>query len=138
MRFRQEMGYAISATGVCLVSVLLAGCAFDLVHVEQIPSPLLSWNPAKNTFVLVDDVSLALPSGYRRVLKRGTTWTYVGRIAQGDVYRTQDQVLTVEAANVHEAYLVVSAGELTGFYLPVERAFSPAAETRRLPIRELQ
>jgi hypothetical protein len=37
------------------------------------------------------------------------------------VYATRDRVLTVEASNVHEAYIVVSNGKLVGFFLPVEK-----------------
>jgi len=32
----------------------------------------------------------------------------------------------VEGAHVHEAYLVVAGDRLVGFYLPVEKAYSPA------------
>jgi len=41
-------------------------------------------------------------------------------------------VFTVEGAHVHEAWPVVSVGELVGFYLPVEKAFMPLAN--RTPI----
>jgi hypothetical protein len=44
---------------------------------------------------------------------------------QGDVFRTADQVLTVEASHIHEAYIVVWGSMLRGFYLPVEGTFSP-------------
>lgn len=47
----------------------------------------------------------------------------VGTDPHGDVYKTEDQILTVEASNVYEAFIVISAGDLVGFYLPVEDAF---------------
>ena len=54
--------------------------------------------------------------------------------AQGEVYKSRDQVLTVEGYHVHEAYLVVASDELMGFYLPVEHNFAPISPTRHLHI----
>jgi hypothetical protein len=71
-----------------------------------------------------------------RTLRSGSRWTLVGGIAQGLVYRPDGGVLTVEGANVHEAYLVVSGTELVGFYLPVEKAFVTLTPRRVLPIRQ--
>ena len=62
---------------------------------------------------------------YNRVLARGSRWQLVGTTPQGRVYRRSDGVFTVEGAHVHEAYLVLAADRLVGFYLPVEKAFSP-------------
>jgi len=44
---------------------------------------------------------------------------------QGVVYKSKDQVLTVEASNIYEANIVVLSNKLVGFYLPVEHTFSP-------------
>lgn len=63
-----------------------------------------------------------------RTLPRGTIWDYSGRIAEGDVYRPRDTVLTVEGANVSEAHMVIENRTFVGFYLPVQRTFSPAWE----------
>lgn len=65
-------------------------------------------------------------AGRRRELDAGSRWQAVGRIAQGVVYQRVGGVFAVQARNVHEAYLVVAEGRLQGFYLPAERAFSPA------------
>ena len=48
-----------------------------------------------------------------------------GDISQGQVLKPLDTVLTVEGTNVREAYAVVHNGSWVGFWLPVERAFSP-------------
>ncbi len=56
-------------------------------------------------------------------------------MSQGDVYKTRDQVLTVEASNVQEAYIVVESGRLVGFYMPVERTFSPFNGRPELPMK---
>ena len=91
--------------------------------------------PPGNSFELQQEVKVRLPTGYSRVLKKGTKWDLVGTISHGDVYKTKDQVLTVEASNTHEAYIVVSSGKLVGSYLPVERSFSPLGSVS-LPIKE--
>jgi len=117
---------------------LLAGCPFDVIRVEQVPAQLVSAASSKPAFVLEQDVPISLGFGYNRVLRKGTRWTYVGAIANGDVYKTSDQVLTGEASNIHEAYIVVEGRKLVGFYLPVERTYTPAVESKSLPTKEAQ
>jgi hypothetical protein len=116
--------------------VLLSSCALDVIHVDQIPTQLDVAASSKNSFELQQEVKVNLPSGYSRVLKKGTKWDFVGTASQGDVYKTKDQVLTVEASNIHEAYIVISSGKLVGFYLPVERSFSPLGSVS-LPMKEI-
>jgi len=82
-------------------------------------------------------VDLEIGHGYKRTLKSGTTWTPLGTISYGDVYKTKDQVLTIEASNIYEACIVVSAGELVGFYLPVENAYYPLEENKALSIKSV-
>jgi outer membrane lipopolysaccharide assembly protein LptE/RlpB len=122
----------------CFMITLLASCAFDLVHVKQIPEQLESTQSPQYPFQLERDVNVSLGTGYGRVLKQGTMWHYVGRISSGDVYKTKDQVLTIEASNIYEAYIVVSSGRLVGFYLPVERTFSPVSDSKDLPMHVLK
>ena len=73
------------------------------------------------------NVTLHVSSGFSTLLKTGTRWTQVGRIAQGDVFRTKDQIVQVEASNVYEAYVVLNGNNIVGFYLPVERTFTAAS-----------
>lgn len=113
----------------------LAGCAFDLVHVRQLPVELSQGTRATPLFVLQRAVDLDVGFGYRRVLQQGSTWSYVGSVPAGDVYRTRDQVLTVEASNIHEAYIVVKDARVVGYYLPVEKTYSPATTPAMLPMR---
>ena len=117
---------------------LLAGCPFDVIRVEQTPATLVSTPSPKPAFTLEQDVSIDLGFGYKRVLRKGTRWTWVGTIDSGDVYKTADQVLTVEASNIHEAYIVVEGRKLVGFYLPVERTYTRAVESKSLPARDAQ
>ena len=121
-----HLAYAISLV------VLLNACAFDIVKIKQSPSRIETIHPSKNSFRLEEKVIIDLGTGYDRTLLRGTTWVYVGSIQQGDVFKTRDQILTIEASNIFEAYIVVSADNLVGFYLPVEKTYSPLEKSRRL------
>jgi hypothetical protein len=121
-----------------LVCVLvLNACAFDLVQVEQVPTQLQTNQDTKKAFVLDKEVRVGLGTGYSRTLKQGTRWAFVGTIPQGDVYKTKDQVLTVEASNIHEAFIVVASGKIIGFYLPVEKTFTPLGEGTELVMKEI-
>lgn len=124
------------SVALILGAMLLAGCAFDVVHVKQVPTTLDQTTADKPSWRLASNLKVGLGTGYSRTLKAGTQWDYVGRIAQGEVYKTKDQILTVEASNIHEAYVVVANGILTGFYLPVEQTFSPLPSPKRLPIEK--
>ena len=122
---------------VSAMVALLCGCPFDLIHVEQTPARLDTTGAGRGPFELASEVNVTIGAGYRRVLKKGTRWRYVGRLAQGDVFTTSDQVLTVEASNIHEAYIVVQSRKLVGFYLPVERSFTSLPQNVDLPITDL-
>ena len=101
----------------------LTACAPAVIHapVEMTPIAAEARQPAK---VLSGPVSINLDTGYSRSLPAGSQWTKVGTIQQGDVYKRNQDIFTLEGTHVHEAYLVVAGNRLTGFYLPVERAFS--------------
>jgi len=79
-------------------------------------------------------VKVALSTGYSTRLRANTRWELVGTLTQGEVYRTKDQIVAVEGAHIHEAYIVVKQGALVGFYLPVERTFSPVTPSTLLSI----
>jgi len=122
----------------CLPAILLTMCAFDIVHVKQIPVKIESGSSVNSPFQLEKDENISVGSGYSRTLRKGTKWRYVGTIQYGDVFRTSDQILTVEASNIHEAYIVVSAMKLVGFYLPVERTYSPLSDPVSLTIKTIE
>lgn len=120
----------------CLLGIILNACAFDLIHVKQIPTKIVTTNLSKTSFELEKDVNLDLNHGYTRKLKQGTKWNYVGTISYGDVFKSKDQILTVEASNIHEAYIVVESGKVVGFYLPVESTYSPLGDPQMLNMKE--
>jgi len=120
----------ITALGALLS--LAPACAFDLVRVRQEPVVLGTQSVGRPSWTLTEKVSARIGTGYTTKLESGTRWTHVGSIPQGEVYRTTDQIVTVVGPNVFEAQIVVRDGALVGFYLPVERTFTPASEPREL------
>lgn len=122
---------------LCSLTLLLTCCAFDIVHVKQVPTNLDTAQSKKSSCVLEKEANVSLETGYSRTLKQGTRWDYVGCLPQGDVFKTKDQILTVEASHIHEAYIVISSRKLVGFYLPVEKTFSPLSEPQELSMRDL-
>lgn len=113
------------------------GCAFDIVHIDQIPVQYEKKNAQKSDFKLQDEVNVSLGTGYSRTLNKGTEWHYVGTISQGDIFKTNDQILTVEGSNIFEAFIVVSDKKLVGFFLPVEEMYSPLSMAKSLPMTNI-
>ena len=129
---RREMNKLLHLACAISFVILLNSCAFDIVLIKQLPSQIEIIHPSKNSFRLEEEITVDLDTGYGRTLRRGTTWDYVGSIREGDVFKTSDQILTIEASNIFEAYIVVSAENLVGFYLPVEKTYSPLDKSRQL------
>jgi hypothetical protein len=100
---------------------LLAGCAAGVVFA---PAEMTAAAPQQPRS-LSKAVEVVLDTGYSRTLAAGSQWVRVGSIAQGEVYKSHGGVFTLEGKHVHEAYLVTNGDMLVGFYLPVERGFSP-------------
>jgi hypothetical protein len=121
-----------AATGLVLAG-LLAGCAFDLVQVKQLPTTFTPSTEPGPKLELAQPVKALLGTSYPTLLKPGTRWVQVGTTDQGDVFSTRDQIVTVEASHMHEADIVVSNSLLTGFLLKVERTFAPV--TRPVPLQ---
>jgi hypothetical protein len=101
----------------------LAACAPEVVRRPTQLTPGAQQPPAAIEMLL--DVSVPVGPGYKRTLPQGSVWTSFGRIAEGEVFKPVDRVLTVEGTHVHEAYLVLDGDRLVGYYLPVEKAFAP-------------
>lgn len=122
------------AIRVLRIAIILAttGCAFDVSYVPRIPTTFqAATGPG---WTLQQDESIGVGSGFSTQLKHGTKWQLAGHVPQGDVYRTDDQVVTVEASNIYEAMVVLQGDRLTGFYLPVEHSFVAASNPVTLPI----
>ncbi|MGZ3180962.1 MAG: hypothetical protein ACXU8N_00860 [Telluria sp.] len=86
--------------------------------------------------MLVRTLILELETGYQRVLAGQSQWQHVGTLAQGEVFKPVGAVLTVEGADVHEAYLVVHDATLVGFYLPAEHGFTNLGQHRPIQLEK--
>jgi len=101
----------------------VAACASDVYRRDAV---LLAPPVAAPTRIqFVKETYLQLPGGYGRALPQSSVWDLRGGLPEGAVYRRADGIFTVEGAHVHEAYLVIAANHLVGFYLPVEKAYAP-------------
>ena len=103
-----------------MAAVLLASCTQPL---RQEATQLTA--VSGKSFRLTSTAEVPLASGTSTTLRSNSRWELVGGIPQGEVYRTRDHVVTVRGEHIYEGYIVVKDGTLVGFYLPVERTFSP-------------
>lgn len=119
---------------LCLAAGLLGGCAGE---VRREPVELVgAAGEQGRRFASAIDVEAVPDSRYVRRIAGGTEFVVVGRVAQGLVLKPTQTVLTVEGAHMHEAYAVHRDGQLVGFYLPVERAFTPLVKPAPMPLQE--
>jgi len=117
-----------------LMVVGIAACAGDLERSDAHYS--LYPEDAERTVLRVPKpVTLTPSTGYSETIRPGSRWERTGAIPQGDVYRPVGTVFSVEGANRHEAYLVISADRIVGFFLPGEEAFAPLPQPVPLPGR---
>ena len=130
MKIHTTITSARRLAGVMLAVTVLAvtGCKNPLPTRSVTLAPALDKPP--RTAILQSGVVGSSLSGYRRTLDAGTHWMFVGRIAEGEVWAPVDTVLTAEARHVHEANMVVADGTWVGFYLVVEKSYSPL----RIPV----
>src|ERR671923_2123846 len=96
-RFNRFVGLVVCSISVASSLALLDGCAFDVMSLKQVPTKLESGASPRSSFRLAREATVSPSGGFRRTLRESTNWIYVGTISQGDVFKTSDQVLTVEA-----------------------------------------
>jgi hypothetical protein len=113
---------------------LISGCASEVV---RYPTDLSAVAPAtRKHYVALSAAVLPMESGYNRTINAGTQFVEFGFIKQGKVLKPTNTVLTVEGAHMHEAYPVIDNDRVVGFYLPVEKAYSPLSQAIILSIQE--
>ena len=118
--------------------IILVSCAFDIVHVKQIPTKFTKIeSEASAFFVLKETVRVGIGTGFSTKLHKNTKWICVGFIPQGNVFNTRDQIVTVEGSNIFEAFIVMHTKYLVGFYLPVEGTYCPLNRPIKLKIEEM-
>ena len=130
---RHDQWLSISRACVLALVAALVACAPE---VTRRPTTLVPASESSVTIRVAADTSVTLDTNYIRLLRRDSRWRVIGNIPEGTVYRPADQVLTVEGAHVHEAWIVVQERRLVGFYLPVEKTFSPLERTLQLEITQ--
>ncbi len=117
-----------------LALLLLCGCVAQVVRT---PIELTAANQQEaRRYITVYPVTIKLDSGYERRINAGVEFVEIGIISFGKVFRPTKTVFTVEGAHMHEAYLVLNNERIVGFYLPVEKAFSPLSQPVVLSIKE--
>ncbi len=77
--------------------------------------------------VLVAPATVRSSAGISRTLPVGTVLSHRGSVAQGEVWRPLNRTLTAAGWDAHEGWVVLSGPSWVGFYLPVERAFTPVS-----------
>jgi hypothetical protein len=119
---------------LCAILAAIPACALDLERSSIAFTPLpADSNPAP--LRISREVRVTPGTGYSEVIAAGSLWQQVGETPRGDVYRLVGDVFSLEGANRHEAYLIVSEREFVGFYLPGERAYAPLPKPIPLPVR---
>jgi hypothetical protein len=107
---------------ICLaLAYLCSSCSTDLLAVKQNSVSIDTTGACKPSWVLTEPVTVKVDAWRKTPLKKDTKWVYVGQLTEGDVYKTSDQVVSIEGFDTFEAYLVLSGDELVSFYLPVEK-----------------
>jgi hypothetical protein len=132
-----RMNFATAPFTLLGVALGLGGCMFDIMHVRQTPVHFTASENAAGGFRLVEPVRISIGTGFATRLNGGTVWRETGRVDAGTVFTTNDQIVTVEASNIHEARIVVAGGALVGFFLPVEKTFVsvvPSLPLKSVPI----
>ena len=108
---------------VSIIALVLVGCASP---VDLRPTQLMQSSTSTQRFIIIKEQTDVKPAnGYRRIIKSGSIWKYMGATPEGEAYKIQNDVFMVEGANMHEAYAVLDGEMLVGFYLPVKQAFAP-------------
>jgi hypothetical protein len=116
-----------------LLAICLSGCASEVIrHPTEMSAPFV---PAGHV-VTTQPTSFTLDSGYSRAIDPGTEFLELGSIKEGRVLKPTKTTFTIEGAHMHEAYPVVRDGRLVGFYLPVEKAFSPLSNAASFPTQK--
>jgi len=114
------------AQAAALLIALSASACNSIIALDVVRSPLEPPDPGPNpVLVLQQSQNIVLDTGYERTLNKGSHWQLAGTIVEGKVYKPIDGEFTIQGREPVSAYIVVSNGQLVGFFLPVEDSFSP-------------
>lgn len=112
--------------GVAIAASLLQGCA-TLWATDMVRSPLtpVADTSLSKVVMLNQSQAITLDTGVELTLTGGSHWKLAGTIVEGQVYQPVDGQFTIGGREPVSAYLVVSSGQLIGFFLPGDEGFSP-------------
>lgn len=129
MNSRESWIAAVPSCIAAMVCFLIMGCAAEVTRHTVVFNSLASASDTEQRLVKRNEL-VTFNSGYERAILKDSSWKLVGSVPQGRVYASSGSAFSVEGAHVHEAYLVVAKGNLVGFYLPVEKSFTPLNSVR--------
>lgn len=116
---------------VVLALLILTACAAE---VPRTPTNFVSQSAPDNVLRIKDAITIDSGNAYPSKMPAHSQWRQIGSIPEGDVFKIQNDVFTVTGRHVHEACIVVKGKEIVGFYLPVEKAFTPVSKKVLLPL----
>jgi UPF0288 family protein (methanogenesis marker protein 3) len=116
------------------ITTLILGCAAEVVRA---PEQLIVGSQA-GQIELTKLVTIELGPGNEKKLFTGTRWLNVGSVKQGAVFKPVGTVFSIQGANSHEAYLVITDKKLIGFYLPGDRAWSALKSPIEIEFKAVQ
>lgn len=132
-----HMGHMVRVwfvVGACVI--VLGGCM--AVRSERVSLVPVAASEPVSTIQLSRAVIATLPNEGAVTLPSGSQWQRVGAILQGDVYRAQGRLFTIQTRRQNEAYPVASSGKLVGFYLPGEGSYIALSRPVTLPVEMRQ
>lgn len=129
MNSRKSWNAAVPSCVAAMVCIFMSGCAAEVTRHKVAFNSSESRSNVEQRLVKRNEI-VTFNSGYERAILKDSPWKLVGSVPQGRVYASAESVFSVEGAHVHEAYLVVTKGNLVGFYLPVEKSFTPLNSIR--------
>jgi hypothetical protein len=131
-------GLILASTKVFAVTVSFVMALSACAPAIRVQSAQMATSTAPQQLVrVVDPVVVQLSTGYSREVRGGSTWRSVGVLPQGMVFRPVGTVFTIEGRQVHEAYLVINANTLVGFFLPGESSFSALQPSQPIKIEKI-
>jgi len=123
---------ALPVIGAVMGLLLFGGCAFNVVTLHANPTTLTPSAEVEPRYILQSPIRTELVSGWATPLRAATRWQKIGQITEGEVFRTKDQVLTVEASNLYQADIVVKDGNIVGYYIPTSKSFTPCQDAKKI------
>lgn len=111
-----------------LSAILIAAAIVGCTSIDHSPAGPMATPARTESRTLVEPVRLVVAGARVVEVESGTVFDVVGEITEGEVLAPRGRGLVLTGPHSYEAYLVVADGRATGFYLPVENAFTPVRD----------